>query len=98
MQLYSLRPLTLERVDTLAAEVQNFSWAWLSPGTEFLVQLTTLRGLDQSSSTNATGWTHECLLMALPYLASWIPRGLHVPLASVVFRQAAGLMVGHVSA
>ncbi|XP_053462317.1 receptor-type tyrosine-protein phosphatase V-like isoform X2 [Nycticebus coucang] len=55
--LYSLRPLTLESEETLAPETQNFSWAQLSPGTEFLVQLATLRGPDQSSSTNATGWT-----------------------------------------
>ncbi|XP_037680967.1 receptor-type tyrosine-protein phosphatase V-like [Choloepus didactylus] len=57
LQLYRLRPLNLEGVETLAPETQNFSWAQLPPGTEFLVQLSTLRGPDESSSTNATGWT-----------------------------------------
>ncbi|XP_045643610.1 receptor-type tyrosine-protein phosphatase V-like isoform X3 [Ursus americanus] len=55
--LYRLRPLTLESKETLAPEAQNFSWAQLPPGTEFLVQLVTLRGPDESSSANATGWT-----------------------------------------
>ncbi|XP_034522936.1 receptor-type tyrosine-protein phosphatase V-like isoform X5 [Ailuropoda melanoleuca] len=55
--LYRLRPLTLESKETLAPEAQNFSWVQLPPGTEFLVQLVTLRGPDESSSANATGWT-----------------------------------------
>lgn len=58
--LYRLRPLTLESKETLAPEAQNFSWVQLPPGTEFLVQLVTLRGPDESSSANATGWTREC--------------------------------------
>lgn len=58
--LYRLRPLTLESRETLPPEAQNFSWARLSPGTEFLVQLATLRGPDESSRANATGWTREC--------------------------------------
>ncbi|XP_037351543.1 receptor-type tyrosine-protein phosphatase V-like isoform X2 [Talpa occidentalis] len=57
LRLYHCRPLTLENEATLAPEAQNFSWSQLSPGTEFLVQLTTLRGADESSSANATGWT-----------------------------------------
>uniref|UniRef100_A0A452S2P7 Receptor-type tyrosine-protein phosphatase V n=1 Tax=Ursus americanus TaxID=9643 RepID=A0A452S2P7_URSAM len=59
--LYRLRPLTLESKETLAPEAQNFSWAQLPPGTEFLVQLVTLRGPDESSSANATGWTRSLL-------------------------------------
>ncbi|XP_073740719.1 receptor-type tyrosine-protein phosphatase V-like isoform X7 [Callorhinus ursinus] len=55
--LYRLSPLTLESKETLAPEAQNFSWAQLPPGTEFLVQLATLRGPDESSRANATGWT-----------------------------------------
>ncbi|XP_059001120.1 receptor-type tyrosine-protein phosphatase V-like isoform X4 [Mustela lutreola] len=55
--LYRLRPLTLESKETLPPEAQNFSWARLPPGTEFLVQLATLRGPDESSRANATGWT-----------------------------------------
>ncbi|XP_030876727.1 receptor-type tyrosine-protein phosphatase V-like isoform X1 [Leptonychotes weddellii] len=55
--LYRLRPLTLESKETLAPEAQNFSWAQLPPGTEFLVQLVTVRGPDESSRANATGWT-----------------------------------------
>ncbi|KAF0877149.1 PTPRV phosphatase, partial [Crocuta crocuta] len=55
--LYRLRPLTLENKEALAPEVRNFSWTQLPPGTEFLVQLATSRGPDESSSANATGWT-----------------------------------------
>ncbi|XP_045839426.1 receptor-type tyrosine-protein phosphatase V-like [Meles meles] len=55
--LYRLRPLTLESRETLPPEAQNFSWARLPPGTEFLVQLATLRGPHESSRANATGWT-----------------------------------------
>ncbi|XP_049714244.1 receptor-type tyrosine-protein phosphatase V-like [Elephas maximus indicus] len=57
LQLYCLRPLTLVVEETLTPEAQNFSWAQLSPGSKFLVQLATLRGPDESSSANATGWT-----------------------------------------
>ncbi|KAF3823219.1 hypothetical protein GH733_010655, partial [Mirounga leonina] len=62
--LYRLRPLTLESKETLAPEAQNFSWAQLPPGTEFLVQLVTLRGPDESSRANATGWTRPTQLRA----------------------------------
>ncbi|XP_077013519.1 receptor-type tyrosine-protein phosphatase V-like isoform X2 [Tamandua tetradactyla] len=57
LQLYRLRPLNLEGSETLAPETQNFSWTQLPPGTEFLVQVSTLRGPDESSCTNTTGWT-----------------------------------------
>uniref|UniRef100_A0A8C0X701 Receptor-type tyrosine-protein phosphatase V n=1 Tax=Castor canadensis TaxID=51338 RepID=A0A8C0X701_CASCN len=57
LRLYSLRPLALESKETLAPEAQNFSWAQLAPGSEFLVQLGTLQGSEESSSVNATGWT-----------------------------------------
>jgi hypothetical protein len=60
LRLYSLRPLALESKETLAPEAQNFSWAQLAPGSEFLVQLGTLQGSEESSSVNATGWTREC--------------------------------------
>ncbi|XP_040841719.1 receptor-type tyrosine-protein phosphatase V-like [Ochotona curzoniae] len=54
--LYRRRPLILQSQDTVAPEAQTFSWPLLFPGTEFLVQLTTLRGPDASNSINATGW------------------------------------------
>ncbi|XP_004685320.1 PREDICTED: receptor-type tyrosine-protein phosphatase V-like [Condylura cristata] len=57
LRLYHLRPLTLEKEATLTAEAQNFSWTQLTPGTEFLVLLCTLREADESRSVNATGWT-----------------------------------------
>ena len=57
---YCLRPLALEGQETLGPEAQTFSWAQLAPGTEFLVWLATLRGPDESSGANATGWTREC--------------------------------------
>ncbi|XP_043341904.1 receptor-type tyrosine-protein phosphatase V-like isoform X3 [Cervus canadensis] len=57
LRLYCLRPPALESQETLGPEAQTFSWARLAPGTEFLVWLATLRGPDQSSSANATGWT-----------------------------------------
>ncbi|XP_012872721.1 PREDICTED: receptor-type tyrosine-protein phosphatase V-like [Dipodomys ordii] len=57
LRIYNLRPLALEKEETLVPEAQNFSWAQLAPGSEFLVQLGTLRGLDESSSANATVWT-----------------------------------------
>ncbi|KAM8949440.1 receptor-type tyrosine-protein phosphatase V-like [Lycaon pictus] len=57
LRLYRLGPLTLESRDTLGPEAQDFSWARLPPGAEVLVQLVTVRGPDESSSANATGWT-----------------------------------------
>ncbi|XP_040119703.1 receptor-type tyrosine-protein phosphatase V-like [Oryx dammah] len=57
LRLYRLRPLALEGQETLGPAVQTFSWARLAPGTEFLVWLATLRGPDESSGANATGWT-----------------------------------------
>ncbi|KAG8518046.1 Receptor-type tyrosine-protein phosphatase V, partial [Galemys pyrenaicus] len=57
LRLYHLRPLALEDEATLAPEAQSFSWPQLPPATEFLARLTTLQGADESSSTNATGWT-----------------------------------------
>ncbi|XP_055274751.1 receptor-type tyrosine-protein phosphatase V-like [Moschus berezovskii] len=57
LRLYCLRPPALEGQETLGPEVQTFSWARLAPGTEFLVWLATLRGPDESSGANATGWT-----------------------------------------
>lgn len=60
LQLYRLRPLTLESEKILSQEAQNFSWAQLAAGCEFQVQLSTLWGSEESSSVNATGWTREC--------------------------------------
>ncbi|XP_039739530.1 receptor-type tyrosine-protein phosphatase V-like [Pteropus medius] len=57
LQLYRLRPLSLESMGTLAPEARNFSWASLPPGTEFRLLLVTLRGPDQSRSANASAWT-----------------------------------------
>ncbi|XP_006834287.1 PREDICTED: receptor-type tyrosine-protein phosphatase V-like [Chrysochloris asiatica] len=57
LRLYRLRPLFLESEENLTPEAQNFHWVQLTPGTKFLVQLVTLRGPDNSSSANATGWT-----------------------------------------
>ncbi|XP_023390544.1 receptor-type tyrosine-protein phosphatase V-like [Pteropus vampyrus] len=57
LQLYRLRPLSLESTGTLAPEARNFSWASLPPGTEFRLLLVTLRGPDQSRSANASAWT-----------------------------------------
>ncbi|XP_048213201.1 receptor-type tyrosine-protein phosphatase V-like [Perognathus longimembris pacificus] len=57
LRIYNLRSLALEKEETLVPEARNFSWAQLAPGSEFLVQLGTLRGLDESSSANATVWT-----------------------------------------
>ncbi|XP_020920200.1 receptor-type tyrosine-protein phosphatase V-like isoform X4 [Sus scrofa] len=57
LRLYRLRPPALEGEETLAPEAQNFSWDQLAPGTEFLAWLATLRGPDESSGVNATGWT-----------------------------------------
>ncbi|CAN0572474.1 unnamed protein product [Rangifer tarandus platyrhynchus] len=59
LRLYCLRPPALESWETLGPEAQTFSWARLAPGTKFLVWLATLRGPDQSSSANATGWTRS---------------------------------------
>ncbi|KAI5168906.1 Receptor-Type Tyrosine-Protein Phosphatase Eta [Manis pentadactyla] len=52
LQLFCLRPLTLESEQILGPEVQNFSWAQLLPGTQSLVQLCT----NNSGCTNAMGW------------------------------------------
>lgn len=57
LRLYRLRPLTLESEKVLPREAQNFSWAQLTAGCEFQVQLSTLWGSERSSSANATGWT-----------------------------------------
>ncbi|XP_040133398.1 receptor-type tyrosine-protein phosphatase V isoform X3 [Ictidomys tridecemlineatus] len=57
LRLYSLGPLALKSEETLAPEAQNFSWAQLSPGSKFLVQVATLRGPEESNSANATAWT-----------------------------------------
>ncbi|VTJ56947.1 Hypothetical predicted protein [Marmota monax] len=57
LRLYSLGPLALKSEETLAPEAQNFSWAQLSPGSKFLVQVATLHGPEESSSSNATAWT-----------------------------------------
>ncbi|XP_075396646.1 receptor-type tyrosine-protein phosphatase V-like [Tenrec ecaudatus] len=57
LRLYRLAPLALEAEETLAPDSQNFSRSSAAPGTEFLVQLATVRGPDESSSVNATGWT-----------------------------------------
>lgn len=65
--LYRRRPLILQSQDTVAPEAQTFSWPLLFPGTEFLVQLTTLRGPDASNSINATGWMRECPPHCLPH-------------------------------
>ncbi|XP_072589592.1 receptor-type tyrosine-protein phosphatase V-like isoform X2 [Vulpes vulpes] len=81
LRLYRLGPLTLESRDTLGPEAQNFSWAWLPPGAEVLVQLVTVRGPDESSSANATGWTpprapplvHVTTEGPTELRASWVP-------------------------
>ncbi|KAM4861509.1 receptor-type tyrosine-protein phosphatase V-like isoform 2-T2 [Thomomys bottae] len=57
LRIYSLRPLALKEEKTLVSEAQNFSWAQWAPGSEFLVQLATLQGLDESSTASATVWT-----------------------------------------
>ncbi|XP_013013571.2 receptor-type tyrosine-protein phosphatase V-like [Cavia porcellus] len=57
LRLYSLKPLALDSEETLGPEIQNFSWAQLPRGSEILVRLATLRGLEESGSANATGWT-----------------------------------------
>lgn len=59
LRLYRLRPLALESEMLLSREVQNFSWAQLTAGSEFQVQLATLWGSEESSSANTTGWTRE---------------------------------------
>nr|XP_025873802.1 receptor-type tyrosine-protein phosphatase V-like [Vulpes vulpes] len=81
LRLYRLGPLTLESRDTLGPEAQNFSWARLPPGAEVLVQLVTVRGPDESSSANATGWTpprapplvHVTTEGPTELRASWVP-------------------------
>lgn len=65
LQLYRLRPLSLQSTGTLAPEARNFSWASLPPGAEFRLLLVTLRGPDQSRSANASAWTRECRATAL---------------------------------
>lgn len=75
LRLYCLRPPGLESQETLGPEAQTFSWARLAPGTEFLVWLATLRGPDQSSSANATGWTRECPARPADH-PCWVSRGL----------------------
>lgn len=81
MQLFCLRPLTLESEQILGPEVQNFSWAQLLPGGQFLVQLCT----NNSGCTNATGWMCECpptaFLMAPLVLG--LPGGCLSPLTSL---------------
>ncbi|XP_060034530.1 receptor-type tyrosine-protein phosphatase V-like isoform X4 [Erinaceus europaeus] len=57
LQLYRLRPLALESEQQLSPEAHSFSWAVSAPGMEFLARLSTLHGPDESSCTNATGWT-----------------------------------------
>lgn len=66
LRLYSLKPLALDSEETLGPEIQNFSWAQLPRGSEILVRLATLRGLEESGSANATGWTRECPLHGSP--------------------------------
>lgn len=78
LQLYRLRPLSLESMGTLAPEARNFSWASLPPGTEFRLLLVTLRGPDQSRSANASAWTREC-----PAIAALTGTGLRDPLGSL---------------
>lgn len=75
LRLYCLRPPALEGQDTLGPEVQTFSWTRLAPGTEFLVWLATLRGPDESSAANATGWTRECPAHPTDR-PCWVSRGL----------------------
>lgn len=85
LQLYRLRPLTLDSMGTLASEARNFSWASLPPGAEFRLLLVTLRGPDQSRSANASAWTREC--HSLPPTPAAGPR---VHLFDIVGRQLGG--------
>ncbi|KAM5237789.1 receptor-type tyrosine-protein phosphatase V-like [Ctenodactylus gundi] len=57
LRLYSQTPLMLKNEEILAPETHNVSWAQLSWGSEFLVQLATLWASEESSSATATGWT-----------------------------------------
>lgn len=86
LRLYSLGPLALKSEETLAPEAQNFSWALLSPGSKFLVQLATLRGPEESSSANATAWTREC-----PPCRPPLPLPFGLPFPAPVFPLPSGL-------
>ncbi|XP_051854607.1 receptor-type tyrosine-protein phosphatase V-like [Antechinus flavipes] len=58
LRLYRLAPLRLKGEAEFPSEIQSFSWSWLPPGMEFVVQLAALRGEDESAAINATAWTY----------------------------------------
>ncbi|XP_023564425.1 receptor-type tyrosine-protein phosphatase V [Octodon degus] len=110
LRLYSLKPLALDSEETVGPETQNFTWAQLSRGSEFLVWLATLRGLEESSNASATGWTPP---LAPPQVnvtsegptqlrASWIHApggrdGYHVALYQAGVQVALGTMGAEVN-
>ncbi|XP_043861135.1 receptor-type tyrosine-protein phosphatase V-like [Dromiciops gliroides] len=56
--LYQRAPQKLRGEAEVSSEIRSFSWPQLPPGTEFLVQLVALRGVDESDIINATAWTY----------------------------------------
>ncbi|XP_063000264.1 receptor-type tyrosine-protein phosphatase V-like isoform X2 [Elgaria multicarinata webbii] len=57
MILYSLVPPGLERVRKVGPGTQDFLWTGLPPGSQFALQVITVKGQAEASSTIAVEWT-----------------------------------------
>lgn len=57
--LHSLVPPGMERVQIVGPGTQDFIWTGLPAGSQFAVQVVTVKGQAQASSTTVVEWTCE---------------------------------------
>ncbi|XP_053105141.1 receptor-type tyrosine-protein phosphatase V-like isoform X2 [Hemicordylus capensis] len=56
--LYSLEPPGTERIQVVGPGTQDFIWTGLPAGSQFAVQIITVKGKAEASSTTIVEWTH----------------------------------------
>ncbi|KAM6458141.1 receptor-type tyrosine-protein phosphatase V-like isoform 3-T3 [Liasis olivaceus] len=78
MILYSLDPPGMKRVHVIGPGVQNFLWTGLPAGSHFAVQVISVKGHSEASSTIAAEWTSPLPAASVQIWNEGHPNRLHV--------------------
>ncbi|XP_053249683.1 receptor-type tyrosine-protein phosphatase V-like isoform X1 [Podarcis raffonei] len=90
MVLYSLVPPGMERVRVVQPSTQDFLWTGLPSGSQFAVQVITVKGQAEAPSTIAVEWTSP-----LPATSVQIRNERHPHRLSVAWTPASGRLDGY---
>lgn len=69
LMLYYLMPPGIERVQVVGPGTQDFYWTGLPAGSQFAVQVITVKGQTEAFSSIITEWTGESNRFDLSYLS-----------------------------